>query len=185
MDTALQKTLTDVSEAYLEKTIKLSVDVAPANKWHAYFQKRNWAANTREFEIRPVKLGSLVKISRILLGISDGVLVFANPLASTYDAVVKHHRDIATIIAIAIVNREKDPPESLVRCIINNFSTKDILRCLAIVLRQMDITNFTQSIISVRGMNLLKVSPADQGSHIASGVQPKESLNTLDSLGDM
>jgi hypothetical protein len=169
-----QEVLSTVPGTYLEKPITLEVDIAPVSKWHAFLQRRGWSLIKQRYEIRPIYLGSLVKISELLLKIEDGVLDSNNPLGTTYMVATKHSEDLARIIAIAIVNREKDPPESLVRRIKHNFTCTDLVKCLEIVLQQMNITGFMRSIISVRGMNLLKMSPMDQRSQIASGVEHKE-----------
>lgn len=169
-----QQILSQVPATFLEKPVIITVDIGPQNAIHGWLQRHKIASKKKTFKITPINLGSIVRISEILLKIGDGIYDPANALKSSYQGAKDHARDIARIVAIAIVNRKQEPSEKLVDLIYYNFSTKDLDRCLSVVMEQMDIGNFTKSIVSVRGMNLLKTSPTDQGSLIASGQQHKE-----------
>jgi len=48
------------------------------------------------------------------------------------------------------------------------------MNILSIVLQKMDMQSFMNSIILTKGLNVLKMSPMDQGRSIASGAPSEE-----------
>jgi hypothetical protein len=152
--------LEKVADTVLEKPVVIEVDVA--GTWYK-------KAHKATFELRPITLGSLIKISKLLLSIDDKINS-QDWLNSSYAAMEKHGNTIAKIIAIAIHNRKSDPPASLVNLVLHNFTSKELLSTLAIVLKQMGVSTFISSIVSMKGLNILvETSPKEQGSQIASG----------------
>lgn len=162
MENNEKRTLENVSDTTLEAPQVITVDVNPVNKLHAYLQKWGIAKKKRAFTLKPIYLGTLVKISKILLSIDiklpgdqennkAGKLLDAN-----YHAITEHSESMATIIALAIQNDKRPVSKRLVQFILNNFSSKEVLAVLSLVLHQMDLTSFMSSIISVRGLNVLE-----------------------------
>lgn len=92
--------------------------------------------------------------------------------------------DLARIIAIAIHNSKKEAPQSLIDLIENNVTTSQMVDLFALIMKQMNVSNFTTSIILIRGTNLLiKTNPVEQRSQIASGEQSVDSSSISDFLG--
>ncbi len=158
------ETLQQVADTTLQKPISLTVDVHARNKVHGWLLRWGIAPKQRVFVIKPIYLGTLVRISKALLSIEfkipdnnaqkQGALLDVN-----YEAIVAHSKTMAGIVAMAIVNADKEPDKKLVSFIIRNFTTKEMMAVLAHVLKQMDITSFMTSIISVRGLNVLEIVP--------------------------
>jgi hypothetical protein len=151
--------LEKVADTVLEKPVVIEVDVA--GTWYK-------KAHKATFELKPINLGSLIKISKLLLSIDDKINS-QDWLNSSYSTMEKHGYSIAKVIAIAIHNRKSDPPASLVNLVLHNFTSKELLSTLAIVLKQMGVSHFISSIVSMKGLNILEASPKEQGSSIASG----------------
>ena len=111
----------------------------------------------KRFVIYPIKLGTLILISKEILSIDVGPAV-----SEKDDAIDIVIRNIATntdklvkIIAIAITNSPADTSrlEAFIR---KNMTPKEMYSILKIVISQMDVKDFLSSIMSVRGMSLLK-----------------------------
>lgn len=163
MNEQLQK----VPETILQEPVRLSVDIRAANKIHGLLQRWKWLPKERIFTIYPIVAGSLIKISKLLLSmdVDPDTLKDANSLfQNAYKQMEEHTETMAKILAIAFVNRNEDPSQRLINFILNNFTSKEIKSTIGIVVSQMDVVSFTSSIISVRAMNLLQMSPQDQGS---------------------
>jgi hypothetical protein len=161
MDNVLQ----NVASTVVSEGVTLVVDIR--RKWWEKLLRR---PSQRVFHIHPITLGSLVQISKRLLSIDTNISDMKNLLEMNYHLMEDHTRTAAEVVAIAIHNKPGEPPAALVRFIINTFTAKEVFSTLSIVIKQMDVTSFMSSIILVKGgMNVIEMSPKDQGSLIASG----------------
>lgn len=149
--------LNKVADVTTDKVVELVVDILPQNIIHKYLQKWKVLPSKRQFNITGTTYGNLIRISKSLLSIDmkvyDGL---KNPLESNYLAIEQNAETIAKVVAIAIYNKRIEPPASLVNFILFNFSANEMVSTLAIVLKQMNVTGFMTSIISVRGLNVLE-----------------------------
>lgn len=172
-----QTILSSVADMVTQQPVELEVDIAPRNRMHAVLQQWGILPKKKVLVIRPIYYGTLIRISQLLLGIDMSKYDISHVHESNYTIIRDHGIAIATIIAEAIHNRRSAAPERLVSFIMDNFTNKELLSTLLIVLQQMNIKDFMTSIISVRGMNVLErktasakiaenneVSPMDQGS---------------------
>lgn len=167
-----KETLKRVSETTLQEPIELTVDVNPASSLHARLQKWGLLPKKRVFVMRPIFLGSLIRISKVLMSVdmkipdgTNGKPDGATLLDANYQAIIQHAESLARIVAMAIDNKDREPSGKLVKFIVRNFTTAEMLGVLAHVLKQMDLTSFMSSIISVRGLNVL-------GNQTAAPVMP-------------
>lgn len=162
MEPAIKETLEQVSDATLEQPVTITVDVIPQYWLEQKLQQWGLLPKKRVFTLRPIYLGTLIKISKILLsldlklpetdaGNSGGKLLEAN-----YQAIEKHGESLAIIVAYAIRNTNRRVDRRLVRFILQNFTSKELMGVLSLVLKQMNLTSFMTSIISVRGLNVLE-----------------------------
>jgi len=173
------KVLGQVADATLNQTISMDVDIKALNRWHAWMQAKGLRPKKRRLVIDPIVLGTLIRISKLLLSIEIKGISRDKMLEGNYRLATDHGDKLALIIATAIHNKESEVPASLVKFIEWNFSSSELLKVLLLVIRQMDITNFMTTIISARGLNVLEieprqngkseVSPVDQGRSIAPG----------------
>lgn len=179
----MENILKSVSDVATQKPVELEVDILPENIIHEYLQKWKLLPRKRQFTIQPITYGNLIRISKLLLGIDMKVFDMKNPLESNYLAISQYAETIATVVATAIHNRKCEPPPSLTTFILFNFTSEEMLHTLGIVLKQMNVSGFMTSIISVRGLNVLEsavanatsankneVSPVDQAETIAPGI---------------
>lgn len=175
--------LTKAADVTTDKPVELEVDILPRNIIHRQLQKWKLLPTKRRFSITGTTYGNLIRISKLLLSIDMKVYDLKNVLESNYLAISQNAETIAKVVAVAVHNKRSEPPASLARFILFNFSSNEMVATLGIVLKQMNITGFMTSIISVRGLNVLEsgiasvrnaneneMSPMDQGSQIAPGI---------------
>jgi hypothetical protein len=161
--------LAGVADTATDRPIEISIDIFPSNRLHAFLQAKGISPKVKKYNIRPITLGNLIRISKLLLGIDMTIFNRSSIMESNYQLIDKHTRQLAEIVAIAIHNSRHAPSESLINMVVDNFTCKELLGTIHIILKQMDISNFMSSIISVRGLNVLdrtkaeEVSPEDQG----------------------
>lgn len=163
-----KETLQQVSDVTLEQAVTITVDIHPQYKVTALLQRWGILPAKRVFTLKPIYLGTLIRISKLLLSVelklpekkqSSG----PGLLEANYNAICEHGYSLAEIVALALQNNRHGANPKLIAFIMDNFTSNEIMGVLTIVLKQMDLTSFMTSIISVRGLNVLdnqKAAPA-------------------------
>ncbi|MEO6610747.1 MAG: hypothetical protein ABIT05_01400 [Chitinophagaceae bacterium] len=175
MEKEVKQTLEQVADTVLENTVTFEIIILPQTPVHRWLQKVGWIPAKKNFVIKPIVLGSLLKISDLLLSIDlEQLQKGKGYLETSYHLVSRHTDTMVRVIAIAIQNTRQEPSGSLMSLLRNNLSSKELMTLLSLVLKQMDLQNFIASIISIRGLNVLEsavtknesseVSPSQQGS---------------------
>ncbi len=173
----MDEILKSVSDAVTQEAVTFDIDLLPNNKFQKWLQKIGWKKKKRSFEIKPLTLNQLQRVSKILLEINisdlsaDGIL----------NIMMNHSRSAAEIVAISVTESRAKVSKSLVDLFFNNLSKNDMTLALQIVLQQMSVVNFITTIASIRSLNILEkrtasvrnvseVNPMNSGSSIAPGI---------------
>ncbi|MBC7948653.1 MAG: hypothetical protein H7Y42_12270 [Chitinophagaceae bacterium] len=174
MDKLTKETLNAVPDAINQKSIKFEIDILTRNRFHAFLQKRGWAPTKRSYEIRPIVLGNLLRISKLLLTIDPAEFSGGNFISTSHLLIANHTDTLAKIVAIGVQNSRNEPSEELVSTIRDNLTSGELIGLLNGVMKQMDLNSFIGSIILIKGLNVLEsaekknepkeVSPLTQGS---------------------
>lgn len=162
--------LSNVIDGVLEKEVPLGVDINPINWFHSILQRLKIKPVKKTYVLRPLSYGKLLKVSKLLLSIGIDIFKKGDVLNSVYKAMQEHGETLVEVLAIVIHPYPTDPPRSLVVGIMNDFSSKDVEMAMNIVFSQMGIQAFMNSIISLKGLNVIEMSPKEQGSSIAPGM---------------
>ena len=150
------ETLQKVAETVLAEPVRVTVDIKPKNHWHRKAQAWGWMPKKKEFPITPICLATLLRISKILLTIDIRLHQDQHKLLNEiYQAIDRHAEKMAMIVALAIRNSDGPVDANLVAFILRNFTAKEIMTVLSVVVKQMDVSSFLSSIISIRGLNVL------------------------------
>jgi hypothetical protein len=107
------------------------------------------------FTIKQLVLGNLIRISKLLVGIDRKLYDFSTNkdfLESNYTAMSNYGRSLCEIVAIALYNKSDPPGRKLIKFIESNFTAQEILNVMYIIVKQMDVTSFMTTIISVKGI---------------------------------
>lgn len=172
------ETLAKAVDALVSEPIKVEVDIHPQSLWEKSLQRLRILPKTKVFVIRPITLGNLARISKLLLSIDISPDQLRDQgISLVYELMSEHSETVSRIVAVAIDNRKEGPSEKLVQFILHQFTAAEIMSVFSIVVKQMDMKSFMNTIISVRGVNVLEkksagvpnaesseVSPMDQGS---------------------
>ena len=157
-------TISQAASSVTQQAIEFTMDVRPINQWQSFLQRTGLKPKVKTFSIQPVVLGNLQRISALLLSIlpEKTQVSNANLMDVAFQAAAKHAETLARICAIAIRNSRTEPPKSLVLELLSNMTAKEMVGILSIVLKQLDVSNFILSIISIRGLNVLESEPRNQ-----------------------
>jgi len=150
----------DAIDSILEKGVDFTITVQNKN----ILNKLHLAPTDRKFVIYPIKMGTLLKISEILLDLDtdelEGVMKSKGKEVNILDLgaknIIKNKNKLIMMIAYGITNSEREPPKSLIRFLNENLTTKEGLKLMTLVVQQMDVSPFLASLVSIRGMNLLQ-----------------------------
>lgn len=150
----------DAIDSILEKGVDFTITVQNKN----ILNKLNLTPSERKFVIYPIKMGTLLKISKILLDLDTDELVGAmkdeDKEINLFDLGVKNiveNKDkMIKMIAYGIVNSEKEPSKNLIKFLNENLTAKEGLKLMTVIVRQMDVNPFLASLVSIKGMNLLQ-----------------------------
>lgn len=156
----MKETLTKVADTTLQEPVSLSVDIKPRNRVDRLLQQWGILPKKRVFLITPICLGTLLHISKILLSIDVQIHQDQQKLLETiYQAISSHGEKMAQIVALSIQNSNSPVDPALVDFILRNFTAREMMSVLTIVVKQMDVSSFLSSIISIRGLNVLETPP--------------------------
>lgn len=162
--------LKQTADAILQKPVTITIHT-PAENWKERMLARlGLRKEERVFEVRPLVLGSLIRISELLLSI-DKKLITQDKLEDkpeflnlSFGLMQKHSRQMAEAVAVAVTNQKKEPPSSLVDFFLYNLTTNELLEVFMVVVQQMNVSGFINCIISIRGINVMEMNPENQGS---------------------
>lgn len=121
----------------------------------------------RKFEVKPLVLGSLARISSLYVSIDIEKITSGK---SSFEVIKDHSRTVAEIVAIAVTNRKEYPSKKLIDFFFYHLTVNELATLLLIVLKQANVVNFILTIASMRNLNVLEsrekkeVSQKSQGS---------------------
>ncbi|MCK4447171.1 MAG: hypothetical protein KAW56_08815 [Candidatus Marinimicrobia bacterium] len=149
----------DAIDSILEKGVDFTITITHKNILHKF----NLSPTERKFIIYPIKMGALLKISKILLDLDTeeliGVMKTEGKEVNILDLgaknIVENKDKLIMMIAYGITNCEKEPPKSLIKFLNENLTAKEGLKLMTLVVQQMDVSPFLASLVSIKGMNLL------------------------------
>lgn len=169
-----KQVLEKVADTVTDKPFEIVVDIKPQGRVHALLQKARLLPVQKKYPITHITIGNLLRISKILLGIGANVFDSNNLLQSNYRSIADDGKALAHIVAIAIKNKKQEPTEKEVAFIEHNFTAKELMDVLAVVIGQMDLTSFMSAIILVKGLNILEAQTANATSAVSSEMNPTE-----------
>jgi len=150
-------------ETILEEPAELKVAVKPG-----YYKDKSIRSVT--FKIYPASLGTLAKLSREVLNMSED-RPDENILRWGLEMADKFADKVPYILALAIHNNKGEPPQELLDFLTYNIDATDYSVIIQLVFEKLHIVDFMNSIALTRRINILKkeASPVEQKETIASG----------------
>lgn len=150
-DKLIQRTALD---AILNEGVDFTIKVANPSLLH----KLNLRPLERQFILKPLVVGSVIRITKVMLDME-----FPEEKVSAEDFVKQSISLMNTnvpkfveIIAYAITNQETNPSVSLLKFLKDNLTQQEIMSLLSIIVEQLNIKDFMSSIISLKGVSLIK-----------------------------
>ncbi|MFA7218074.1 MAG: hypothetical protein WC057_05685 [Dehalococcoidales bacterium] len=158
-------TIRNTIDSVLEKGVDFTIKVQKQNILH----KLHILPTERQFVIYPLNMGTVLKISEILFDINTDELdePLNNPdkekdkqfnfLEAGVNQIIENKDKVIKIIAYGITNSKKEPSRQLVNFLDNNLNAKEGLKLVTLIVQQMNVSPFLASLVSLKGMNLMKM----------------------------
>lgn len=143
-----------------EKTFNFDITIVPKGKLHALLQRFKLARKKVSFELRPVSVGTLYRISKMILSLEINTGTDLSSLSRSHLRVTENIDTMIEICATAIHNQKSEAPASLKNLLRENLSSIELMKLMAMVVKSMAVENFIVSIVLVKGMNVLASPPA-------------------------
>ena len=122
-----------------------------------WLRRKGILKKERHFIIKPIVAGTLIRISKIMTDMDFAETIKRDDFISTgIELMAKDAEILIQIIALAITNSEQKPSVSLLKFLRINLTMDEILQIISFVLKQMNVSDFMNSIILIKGMSLLK-----------------------------
>lgn len=154
MDKALEKDVHKfAADTILQEGIDFIVEV----------EKQNWLHRVgilpkeKKYIIKPLVAGTLIRISKIMVDMKFTEKISKEDFMTVgIELMSDNINPLVEIIAYAVTNSESKPSKKLLRFLRANITMVEILDLLSLVIKQMNVAPFMSSIISVKGMSLIK-----------------------------
>lgn len=158
-----KQTLVKVVETMTEKPITITVqikNVVPVKKI-SFFErlkgkKQAQPETERKFVLRPLTVGNIYRIAPKILELPDDI-DGDNLFLETLNLVLNHFESLVYIVAVGLQNDKHEPLEELMQFIADEFESKDFHICYHYIRDQINVVDFMQSIILIKGANVLTV----------------------------
>jgi hypothetical protein len=151
--------LSSIADAVTEETIKFKIQLREKSRLDELLIKLKIKKPYKSFELKPITLGKMIQISKLLLSIPVETIRLKEDFDAVYKLGDKYGETIAKIISIA-VHPKKDTPASLPRFISDNLSQTEIRGLSFLVLKSLNISDFVSTIVTLKGIQILKSSEA-------------------------
>lgn len=158
-----KQVLSSAADVVLDSSPKVKIKEASPSLFSRFLAWLKIRPLVQEFSVKPLVMGNLIRISKLCLDI-DFDIHSKSLQEANLQALAAHGEAVAQIVAIALTNKRAEPKRHFVNYLLRNLSAAEMLSICKIVVNQMDAKSFMISIISIKGMSLLKT-----GESIAPG----------------
>jgi len=140
----------------IEDTFTILVDAKPSNKIESILMSLGLKSRKRRFEIKPMSLGTKIRFSKYVSSIDLAATSDMNIIEATNFICANHMENIVNALASIIHNKDTEPPESLKKFILDNFTTNELSQIVLMAKENQNVEVFINSIISMTGVSLRK-----------------------------
>jgi hypothetical protein len=160
-------------KAIMQEPIEVRVTINRLNLLH----RIGILKKERKFILRPLYLGTLLRISKVVFDIKDiqeeGELKDINLVAKALEMALMNTDKLIDVIALAITNNKILPDKKLKKFLMENLDAQQAFQLVTMISAQINVLSFINSIILIKRVSLI-----NQGEIIAPGESQEESKNT-------
>lgn len=169
MEKSEKEALSAVSATLTDKPEVIRIDVKPRGWLHRFKLKYGLTPKYNIFEIKPQRVVNIHRIAGRVVKLDVGRFVetvdMYEKIKLFNEIMAFHADDIFYIVACAIQNNHKEPTESIINIVKNDFLIDDLYAIFTVTISNYDIASFSNSIALITGVDTLKpkASPMESG----------------------
>jgi hypothetical protein len=166
-----KQVLQEVAKTITEAPVKLTIDIKPKNKIHAWLIRHKYCPSQRFYEIKPQRVVNVYRIAGRAIKLDvEGIVENTDVFGMLMRTMATNGEDIFYIVAAAIQNDHREPTDKLIDIVKNEFEMEDILTVMKIAVNNYNVSAFLNSIALMTGIDAVKtrkVSPNENAEKIA------------------
>ena len=155
-----KETLSKVGDVLTEKPKEITVNIRPKNRFERFLMNIRLKSNKIVLQIFPIAPGNIWRISSRVILIPDDILK-QDVRKIVFTGYYEHGEKLIYIAACAIQNDENEPSKELIKFLTYKTSNKIINDVLDAVFVQLEVQHFINSIVLMKGLNVLNVPEVD------------------------
>lgn len=149
--------LSSAADTLTQKALRIEVDIVNPSKWENALIRLKIIKPKKTFEILPLVYAKGIRIAKELTQIDGKALIESGNIVNTmYDMLADHGEIVAKCMAIACGSARKEPDQKLIKFFLANLTTQEGAAIISKILEKVDVKSFMSTIISAKGMSLLK-----------------------------
>lgn len=160
-----EKVIRRMADQLVEKPIVIKIEILKPSLKEKAFIQLGIRKSYRSFTLKPIVLGKLIQISKLLLKIDMEQVDKSNLILETALLANAQGYALAEIIATALTTK-KHASKKLIEFIVENVTVKDLQYLAMIVVSSLDVSDFLSTITTLTGINLLKSEVSPQREEI-------------------
>ncbi len=147
----------DIIPTLLQQGTDVTVSVSEKNILH----RLRILKSEKKFTITPIKLGTLYKISHILLDLESDEIKNLKTIKDEailelgLKNIVANKDKLIEVVGLGLVNCKQGPTKRLLNFLNDNITVEELLKLTILIVGNMDITRFLACTVSAKKINLL------------------------------
>lgn len=155
--------LQQAADVLTDKPVTLEIDVPAKGRLHKLLQRWKLKPVKKVYELKPLRLGPIIRISEILNEMQIGAVNEDNVIEKTYEMAAKHGEKLIECVAIAIHNQDSAPAAEI-KELLRSCTAKELAAMCNYTVAKVDVANFIKSIALIKGVNVLALPTASATS---------------------
>ena len=149
------------ADAILENGVSFDVTVDRLRWYHKLFRLKG----RRTFTIYPIKLGALLEIAKVINVIKLDIKAGESIIEKSVENILRNKDALVDVAVMAIINSKGHPIRRyfLRRYINNNLNAHELMKIFELITVQMKVSDFLASILSVKGMSVMRTPTGKDG----------------------
>lgn len=150
-----------VASTLTEEAKTIEIDIVPSTWLQKLLIKKGFLKSKKVYSIKPILVGNRYRISSVANRLPGDT--FENGklnLSKAWEAIEAHTEDFIYVVAVCIQNDRNAPSKRLLESL-RWMDDKEFLKILDASLSQVGVTSFMNSIILIKGANVLNVQDPD------------------------
>lgn len=152
-----KETLSEVVDSLTDKPDSITVRIKPKNILHKWLISKGYLPKEKDYLLTRLVVGNAYRVAKAVLGIPEAAVIIGSEKTTgmLYSLLVNHLDKVIYVVAVAVTNTKEEPSQKLLDEIRWQFTDDELVGACVFILKRMNIQNFLNSIILIRGLDVI------------------------------